>query len=90
MLTMCTCARLYACMWACGLSQITSLKTHMAELRDKLHAERAVRGEVEVSILIGVDVGRERALESVCTLLSSRLHVYDIKFALRHKPLICA
>jgi hypothetical protein len=50
-----------------GLSQITSLKTHIAELRDKLHAERAVRGEVEVSILIGVDVGRERALEhKVC------------------------
>ena len=89
MLTMCTCARLYACMWACGLSQITSLKTHMAELRDKLHAERAVRGEVEVSILIRKDFRSARALENVCKRLSSRLHMYDVEFALRHKPLMC-
>jgi hypothetical protein len=62
----------------------------MAELRDKLHAERAVRGEVEVSILIRVDFRSARALENACTRLSSRLHVNDIKFALRHKTLMCA
>lgn len=61
----------------------------MAELRDKLHAERAVRGEVEVSILIRKDFRSARALENVCKRLSSHLHMYDIEFALRHKPLMC-